>query len=352
MDYKTAGVDTHAGQRFVKLIGDSVKSTRQPHVMSGLGGFAAMSDVSFLKDYKQPVLLTTTDGVGTKLHLATLFDRHETVGIDLVAMCVNDLLVTGAKPLLFLDYMAVGRLNPEKMAIVVQGIAEGCRQARCSLVGGETAEHPDLLEDAEYDLAGFCVGVGEKASMIDGTRVQEGDVILALPSSGIHSNGVSLVRKLFLKNGTELPDSSADCEFLVNEILLKPTTIYEPYLRAVLDQGQQALATNNETWISGMIHVTGGGFFENIPRIVPEGLTAEIDPDKIPLPPVFTTIANRGVARREMYSVYNMGAGMIVFARPVAVGEIQKTLKGNGMDAAVCGLIKRGADKVRLLGLE
>ncbi|MBL8018369.1 MAG: phosphoribosylformylglycinamidine cyclo-ligase [Leptospirales bacterium] len=350
MDYKTAGVDTHAGQRFVKLIGDSVKSTRQPHVLGGLGGFAAMSDVSFLKDYKQPVLLTTTDGVGTKLHLATLFDRHETVGIDLVAMCVNDLLVTGAKPLVFLDYMAVGRLNPEKMAVVVAGIAEGCRQANCSLVGGETAEHPDLLEDAEYDLAGFCVGVGEKSAMIDGSKVQEGDVILALPSSGIHSNGVSLVRKLFLKNGTELPDVKADHDFLLNQILLKPTTIYEPYLRPVLDQAQTH-AGSGDIWITGMVHVTGGGFYENVPRIVPEGLCAEIDPAKIPVPAVFETIAKRGVAKKEMYSVYNMGAGMIAFVRPGSVGKVQELLKAQAMESFVCGSIVKGTEKVRLRGL-
>lgn len=348
MDYKTAGVDTHAGQRFVKLISESVKSTRLPHVLGGLGGFAAMSDVSFLKDYKQPVLLTTTDGVGTKLHLATLFDRHETVGIDLVAMCVNDLLVTGARPLVFLDYMAVGRLNPEKMAVVVAGIAEGCRQAKCSLVGGETAEHPDLLEDAEYDLAGFCVGVGEKSSMIDGSKVQEGDVILALPSSGIHSNGVSLVRKLFLKNGTDLPDVQADHDFLLNQILLKPTTIYEPYLRPVLDEAQ---AAGGDIWITGMVHVTGGGFYENVPRIVPDGLCAEIDPAKIPVPEVFQTIANRGVARREMYSVYNMGAGMIAFVRPAATEKVRTLLKAQGMESFVCGTITKGTEKVRLYGL-
>jgi len=348
MDYRTAGVDTHAGQRFVELIKPAVLSTKQPHVLSGLGGFAAMSDLSFLKSYDKPVLLTTTDGVGTKLHLATLFDRHNTVGIDLVAMCVNDLLVTGAKPLLFLDYIACGKLNPEQMAVVVQGIAEGCRQASCALVGGETAEHPGLLKPEEYDLAGFCAGVCERDDLIDGTKIAEGDVIFALPSSGIHSNGISLVRKIFLKNGTEAPELKEDADFLINEVLLSPTRIFEPFLRPVLD----AFAREKIQGIAGMIHVTGGGFYENVPRMIPAGLCAQIDVTLIPVPEVFRRIQERGnVKPQEMYSVYNMGAGMIVIVKKEHAERFAALTANTGLTPARCGQVVRSQEKVELKGL-
>lgn len=348
MDYRTAGVDTHAGARFVDLIKPAVNSTRQPHVLSGLGGFAAMSDLSFLKSYKQPVLLTTTDGVGTKLHLATLFNRHETVGIDLVAMCVNDLLVTGAKPLVFLDYVACGKLDPEQMAVVVRGIAEGCRQASCALVGGETAEHPGLLGPEEYDLAGFCAGVGERDELIDGSSIQEGSVIFALPSSGIHSNGLSLVRKIFLKDGTELPESETDRAFLRDEILLKPTRIYEPCLRPALD----AFAKEGIRGVQGMVHITGGGFYENIPRVLPKGLAARINVSAVPVPNVFRRIQERGgVAAREMYSVYNMGAGMIAVTAREHADRFQSLVAQSGITAYQCGEIGRGPEPVELTGL-
>jgi phosphoribosylformylglycinamidine cyclo-ligase len=348
MDYQSSGVDTHAGQRFVDLIKPAVQSTRQPHVLSGLGGFAAMSDLSFLKSYDKPVLLTTTDGVGTKLHLATLFGRHETVGIDLVAMCVNDLLVTGARPLVFLDYVACGKLHPEQMAVVVGGIAEGCRQASCALVGGETAEHPGLLEPEEYDLAGFCAGVAERDLIIDGSRISEGDVIFALPSSGIHSNGVSLIRKIFLKNGTEMPDSVQDQEFLRDQVLLAPTRIYEPFLRPVLEE----FARQKSPAIQGMVHITGGGFYENVPRVIPDGLCARIDVKSIPVPPVFERIQKRGgVAVREMYSVFNMGAGMIVIVKKDSAVRFASLLQQTGIEPARCGEVVRGNSKVELSGI-
>lgn len=348
MDYQTAGVDTHAGQRFVDLIKPAVQSTRQPHVLSGLGGFAAMSDLSFLKSYEHPVLLTTTDGVGTKLHLATLFNRHETVGIDLVAMCVNDLLVTGAKPLVFLDYVACGKLHPEQMAVVVGGIAEGCRQAACALVGGETAEHPGLLDPEEYDLAGFCAGVAERDLLIDGSKIEEGDIVFALPSSGIHSNGVSLIRKIFLKNGTEMPDSQADRDFLRDQVLLAPTRIYEPFLRPVLDE----FARQKTQAIRGMVHVTGGGFYENVPRVIPQGLSAEIDVRLIPVPAVFQRIQERGgVAVREMYSVYNMGAGMIAIVKKESADQFSALLQKTGLEPMRCGQVVRGSEKVVLTGI-
>ncbi|HMU83733.1 MAG TPA: phosphoribosylformylglycinamidine cyclo-ligase [Leptospiraceae bacterium] len=343
MDYKTAGVDTHAGQQFVKLIGPAVASTKKPHVLGGLGGFAAMSDLSFLKEYKRPVLLSTTDGVGTKLHLAKLFNRHETVGIDLVAMCANDLLVTGARALIFLDYVACGKLNPEQMAIVVQGVAEGCKQAGCSLVGGETAEHPGLLDNDEYDLAGFCAGVAEHDLLITGKEIREGDVILALPSSGIHSNGVSLIRKIFLKED-RLPDSASDRDFLLNDILLKPTRIYEPFLRGAID--------NHPGAITGMVHITGGGFYENVPRIIPDGLCADIDTALIPVPALFDHIMKKGsVARKEMYSVYNMGAGMIMAVRPDQVESVVASIQQAGLSAHKAGIVIRNTEKVLLRGI-
>ena len=307
--YREAGVDTHAGRSFVKRISAAVKSTHNERVLAAQAGFGGLMDVSFLKEYRQPVLVSSTDGVGTKLHLARLFDRHETVGIDLVAMCVNDLLATGAKALSFMDYIACGRLDQERMSAIVESIAEGCRQAECALVGGETAEHPDTMAPDEYDLAGFAVGVVERDRMLDAARVQPGDVILSLPSSGVHSNGLSLVRKLFLKDGLHLPEDAGEREFLLNEVLLQPTIIYEPFLRPVLESYP----------VRAVAHITGGGFYENIPRVLPAGLAARVDKQAAAIPDVFTRIQAKGrIEEREMYSVYNMGVGMIVIVPPEA----------------------------------
>jgi len=307
-------VDTGEGQRFVSLIKDAVTSTHSPNVLAGYGGFAGCFDVSFLKNYENPVLVSATDGVGTKLRLASLFHKHDTIGIDLVAMCSNDILVTGAKPLLFLDYIACGKLNADAMKTVVASIAEGCRQAKASLIGGETAEHPGLMNSDDYDLAGFMVGAVEKGEILDGQKVKAGDILIGLPSSGVHSNGLSLVRKIFLKNGIDLPDSSEDQLFLKNEIL-RPTIIYEPDIRPLFDE---------RIGIHGIVHITGGGFFENIPRILPKHLRAVINKNELRIPELFQKIEKRGnIPEMEMFSVFNMGVGMIIAA---AKSDAQKIL--------------------------
>lgn len=325
--YRQAGVDTEAGQDFVRLIKPAVATTFSPEVMGGLGGFAALFDASLLKRYDSPVLVSSTDGVGTKLTLARLFDRHETIGLDLVAMCANDLLVSGATPLFLLDYVAVGRLNPEHMKTVVESIAAGCRLARCSLVGGETAEHPGVMKDEEYDLAGFVVGVVEKSALMASSRVREGDVIIGLPSSGVHSNGVSLIRKIFLEDGA-LPAAEQDWRFLRDRILLSPTILYEEVIREIIRQGLP----------TGMVHVTGGGFYENVPRILGDGLCAELR--HWPLPEPFATIQARGdLTLTDMHSVFNCGYGYLVLVRPE---HVEQTLQ----------LARAGLDRYRSRLLE
>lgn len=307
ISYRDAGVDTEAGQQFVKAISRSVESTHNARVLGPAAGFSALYDASFLKEYDHPVLVSATDGVGTKLVLAQLLNKHEGVGIDLVAMCANDLLVGGAKAHFFLDYIATGRLNQERMATIVESIAEGCRRCNCALVGGETAEHPGVMKPDEYDLAGFVVGAVEKNSIIDGSRIQEGDVILGLPSSGIHSNGVSLIRKLYLDEGA-LPHSRETIRFLKEEIL-KPTIIYEPIIRPLL----------TEFSIHGMVHITGGGFYENVPRVLPPNVAAGFHPWK--LDGVFHRIQqDSGLPLKEMHSTFNCGYGYLIIA-PAAQSE-------------------------------
>lgn len=316
--YREAGVDTGSGQKFVRMISGFVESTMSPAVLRNFGGFAACIDVSSLKQYDEPVLVATTDGVGTKLRLATLFDRHETIGIDLVAMCSNDILVTGAKPLYFLDYIACGKLSPEKMAVVVESIASGCRACGASLVGGETAEHPGLMRDDDYDLAGFMTGVAEKKRLIQNRTVAPGQVLVGIPGSGVHSNGMSLVRRLYLKNGVDLPDSDADRKFLLNEILLRPTIIYEGLLRPLIEAGEE---------IRGLVHITGGGYYENIPRILPKGTGVVIERSAVPVLPVFQAIAERGkLDDRELFSVFNMGTGMIAILEESDAGRFMERI--------------------------
>ncbi|MCB1310049.1 MAG: phosphoribosylformylglycinamidine cyclo-ligase [Leptospiraceae bacterium] len=306
LSYRDAGVDTHGGQDFVRAIRDSVASTHIPGVLTNTAGFGGLFDLSFLKAYRQPMLVTSTDGVGTKLRLAQLFDRHDTVGIDLVAMCVNDLLATGARPLQFLDYIACGRLDQARMSAIVSGIAAGCRTAGCVLAGGETAEHPDTMQPEDYDLAGFVVGVAEQDRIIDGQRIAAGDAIVSLPSSGIHSNGLSLVRRIFLRDGMHLPEERADCEFLFNKILLRPTVIYEPILRPIFND-------SHKFDIRGIANITGGGFYENIPRILKSEHAARIERSRLVVPELFARISERGpVSEREMFSVFNMGTGMVI----------------------------------------
>lgn len=322
MTYKDAGVDTHSGQDFVRQISRNVKKTYNEMVIPDQAGFAGLLDISIIKDYEQPVLVSATDGVGTKLHLARLFNQHHTVGIDLVAMCVNDLLATGAKPLQFLDYIACGKLDPKKMSSIVAGISAGCIQADCVLAGGETAEHPDTMHTDEYDLAGFVTGIVDLKNKIDPSRITQGDVLIALPSSGIHSNGMSLVRKLFLKDGLHLPDDQATCDFLQNEILLKPTVIYEKVLRPVLDKF-------DKTGLHGISHITGGGFYENIPRILPDGIAARIDLKNLEVPDVFHKIQSAGVDKNEMFNVFNMGIGMLLVVSNHTAPSILENLKSN-----------------------
>lgn len=319
--YRQAGVDLNEGRRFVELIAAAVKKTHGVEVLSEQGGFAGLFDVSFLRDLEQPLLVSGTDGVGTKLRVAELFGRHEGVGIDLVAMCSNDVLVTGARPLFFLDYISCGRLQAEKMHTIVESICEGCRRSGAALLGGETAEHPGVMPAEDLDLAGFLVGVVDRPRLINGSSIRPGDAIIGIPSSGVHSNGFSLIRRLFLKEGLHRPDSSDDCDFLAHDVL-QPTVIYEKALRPLLERRRP---------IHGLAHITGGGFPENIPRILPTGTRALLYNEALPEPDVFRRIRERGnVSREEMFSVFNMGIGMVAVCpheeSASIVAELKSTL--------------------------
>ena len=335
--YAAAGVDIEAGYKGVKLMKPYVERTNIPGVVSGIGGFGGLFAPD-VKGMEEPVLVSGTDGVGTKQRIAQLLDKHDTVGIDCVAMCVNDIICCGAKPLFFLDYIAIGKNVPEKVAELVKGVAEGCVQAGCALIGGETAEHPGVMAEDDYDLAGFSVGIVDKKKLIDNSRMQPGDVIIALPSSGIHSNGYSLVRKVF---GIEDADLSAKPEELggktLGEALLTPTRIYVKPVLALLEAAD----------VKGISHITGGGFYENIPRAVPEGLCAKVDRSAIKIPAIFQLLQKTGnIPERDMFNTYNMGVGMAVI---VAAADAQKAvdvLKANGEDAYVIGEIISGEDKI------
>ena len=316
--YQKAGVDTHLGQAFTSLIKklqkkESEKRKRSPFAQkiypySSPMDFASLMDVSFLKKYKRPLLVTAVDGVGTKVHLAQLFDYHETVGIDLTAMCVNDILCSGAKSMQFLDYIACGQLVPAKMAKIIESILRACTQADCVLVGGETAEHPASMPPEQYDLAGFALGVVECEHLIDGQGLEPGDAVIGLPSSGVHSNGLSLIRELYLKEKLYLPEQKSDCDFLFEEILKKPTLIYEPVLRPLLAKEDKSLRA--------LVHITGGGFFENIPRVLKEGLGVTVQSSSWEIPSLFLSIAERGsLSTQEMLHIFNMGIGMAAFVR-------------------------------------
>ena len=311
--YHHAGVNLQANKALISYIKNlqrknlnSSNHTLYHKPLAGKIDFAALMDISFIKHYRQPLLVTAADGVGTKLHLAQLFNYHKTVGVDLVAMCVNDLLCSGAKPLQFLDYIACGKLDHRQIRPVIASIVKGCELAGCVLAGGETAEHPKLMPAQQYDLAGFALGVVEKSKLIDGRKLKIGDVILGLPSSGVHSNGFSLIRKLYLRESLHLPDDSADRDFL-KRILNQATVIYEPVLRPLL---QQKLP------IHALAHITGGGFFENIPRVLNEKLAVKIDTSAWRIPQVFLRIAKRAnLPQKEMFSTFNMGIGMVVFVQ-------------------------------------
>ena len=332
--YREAGVDITAGYEGVKLMGRHVKRTMIPGVISDIGGFGGLFAPD-LAGMAEPVLVSGTDGVGTKQRIAQLLDKHDTVGIDCVAMCVNDIVCCGAKPLFFLDYIAIGKNLPEKVATLVSGVAEGCVQAGCALIGGETAEHPGTMAPEDYDLAGFSVGIVDKPRIIDHGGMVPGDVILALPASGIHSNGYSLVRKVFDVEHADLGVYSDELGTTIGESLLTPTRIYvKPVLRCL-----EAAA------VRGVSHITGGGFFENIPRCLPEGLTAKIDRSAIRTPPIFHMLQRLGdIPERDMFNTYNMGVGMTVIA---SREDADKAMAALG-DAYPIGEIVSGEERVIL----
>ena len=332
--YRKAGVDITAGYEGVKLMSAHVKRTVIPGVVSDIGGFGGLFAPD-LGGMQEPVLVSGTDGVGTKLRIAQLLDKHDTVGIDCVAMCVNDIICCGAKPLFFLDYIAIGKNIPEKVADIVAGVAEGCVQAGCALIGGETAEHPGMMGAEDYDLAGFSVGIVDKPKIIDQTAMRPGDVVLALPSSGIHSNGYSLVRKVFNVEHANLTLHCEDLGQTLGEALLTPTRIYvKPVLRCM-----------EEATVKGVSHITGGGFFENIPRCLPEGLAAKIDKAAIKTPPIFAMLQSMGsIPERDMFNTFNMGVGMTVIVSP---DDADKAMAALG-DAYVIGEIVESGERVIL----
>lgn len=314
MDYREAGVDVEAGRAFVQKIRNMVTGTHRPEVLGGIGGFSGYFELP--TGYQQPILVSGTDGVGTKLKLAMLLDRHDTVGIDLVAMCVNDVLTSGAEPLFFLDYLATGKLNQEQLANVVQGITDGCKQSGCALLGGETAEMPGFYQPGEYDLAGFCVGVVEKSELLTGQQIQVGDVAIGLASSGVHSNGFSLVRKIVSDRNIDWQDKPEQLNASVGEVLLTPTQLYVKPVLAARKAGIE---------IHGMAHITGGGLPENLPRCLPEGLSIQIDPNSWPILPIFNWLAEVGnVTLPEMFNTFNMGIGYVVV---VPANQAEKTIQ-------------------------
>lgn len=339
ISYKDAGVDKEAGYRQVELIKNIVKRTHTKDVLTNIGGFAGLFKLD-TNSYKEPVLVSGTDGVGTKVKIAFMMDKHNTIGEDCVAMCVNDILCQGAKPLFFLDYIATGKLIPEKMADIVEGIANGCIKGECALIGGETAEMPSLYKAHEYDLAGFCVGIVDKERIIDGSNITKGDIIIGLPSSGVHSNGYSLVRKVvFEKNNMTIDEFIPELGTTIGEELLKPTRIYTKTVRALVENFN----------VKGMAHITGGGFYENIPRIIPEGLTACIHTDRIDTPEIFKLMQKWGnIHIEEMYSTFNMGIGMVVIVSKEEAEEILNLLEEQGEEGVLLGEIEKGQEKIVL----
>ena len=337
--YADAGVDITAGYRAVDLMKSHVKRTTTPGVVSGIGGFGGLFAPD-LTGITEPILVSGTDGVGTKLKLAFLLDRHNTVGIDCVAMCVNDVICCGAKPLFFLDYIACGKNVPERIADIVSGVADGCVQSGAALIGGETAEMPGFYPENEYDLAGYCTGIVDKKKIIDNTRMQPGDVVIALPSSGVHSNGFSLVRKVFDVEHCDLTSPRAELGGRsLGDALIAPTKIYVKPILALLDKVD----------VRGISHITGGGFYENIPRSIPDGLTAVIDRKAVRILPIFDLIAKTGnITERDMFNTFNMGVGMSVVVPEKEVDLALSCLKNAGEDAYVIGRVERGAEKIRI----
>ena len=341
MDYRSAGVDIEAGYASVELMKQYVKTTMRPEVLGGLGGFSGAFSLDKIKEMEHPVLLSGTDGVGTKIKLAFLMDKHDTVGIDCVAMCVNDVACAGGEPLFFLDYIACGKNVPEKIAAIVKGVAEGCRQADCALIGGETAEHPGLMPEDEYDLAGFTVGVVEQKDLIDGHLIEAGDALIGIASSGVHSNGFSLVRKVFDVTEENLKEYREELGTTLGEALLTPTRIYVKALRAVKEAG---------IVIRGCSHITGGGFYENIPRMLPDGICARIEKNSYPVPPIFALLQKTGeIEEHMMYNTFNMGIGMVLAVREEDAEKTVAALEAAGEKAyriGTCVSGEKGAELV------
>ena len=338
--YAEAGVNVEAGYDVVRQIKNMAAQTFDSNVLNGLGSFGGFYSIENARTMRKPVLVSGTDGVGTKLRLAMLLNKHDTIGIDCVAMCVNDIACHAAKPLFFLDYLAVGKLEPDKAAKIVSGVAEGCRQAGCALIGGETAEMPGFYAKDEYDLAGFAVGLVDQADVIDGSRIQTGDTLIGLASSGAHSNGYSLIRKIFSMTEDSLSQWIESMHCTLGEALLRPTRIYVNAVQAITKAAD----------VKGIAHITGGGFIENVPRIMPDGLCARIDLTAWPMPPLFTLMQQTGgLDWMEMYNIFNMGIGMVMAVNPNMADKALEAARQAGETAYIIGDVVQGEEKVQLL---
>lgn len=340
MDYKKAGVDIEAGYKSVELMKKYVKETMRPEVLGGIGGFSGAFSLAAMKDMEKPTLVSGTDGVGTKLKLAFLMDKHDTVGIDCVAMCVNDIACAGGEPLFFLDYIACGKNYPEKIATIVKGVAEGCKQAGAALIGGETAEMPGFYPEDEYDLAGFAVGIVDEKKLITGQNIKDKDVLIGIASSGVHSNGFSLVRKVFSMSEQSLSRYCDELQMTLGEALIAPTKIYVKALKQVKDAG---------VTIKGCSHITGGGFYENIPRMLPDGVLAKVEKASYEVPAIFKMLQKSGsIEEQMMYNTYNMGIGMILAVDKNDVDKTMEAVKASGETPYILGEVVAGEKGVIL----
>mgnify|MGYP000356283062 FL=1 len=340
MDYKNAGVDIEAGYKSVELMKDAVKSTFRPEVLGGIGGFSGAFSLEKIKQMEDPVLLSGTDGCGTKVKLAFIMDKHDTIGIDAVAMCVNDVVCAGGEPLFFLDYIACGKNYPEKIATIVGGVAEGCRQSECALIGGETAEHPGLMPVDEYDVAGFAVGVVDRKDLITGENIKPGDTLIGIASSGVHSNGFSLVRSVFTITEESLNTYYDSLGKTLGEALLAPTKIYVKTMKSIKNAGVR---------VKGCSHITGGGFYENVPRMLKDGVRAVIHKDSYQIPPIFPLMQKKGeIDEKMMYNTFNMGIGMVVAVAEEDVRTTMAAMKAAGDIPYIIGSIEAGEKGVTL----
>ena len=341
LDYKTAGVDIEAGYKSVELMKEYVKGTMREEVLGGLGGFSGAFSLKKIKEMDDPVLLSGTDGCGTKVKLAFIMDKHDTIGIDAVAMCVNDVACAGGEPLFFLDYIACGKNYPEKIASIVKGVAEGCKMSDAALIGGETAEHPGLMPEDDYDIAGFTVGVVDRKDMITGENIKPGDVLVGIASSGVHSNGFSLVRKVFEMTKESLDTYYDELGTTLGEALIAPTKIYVKAMKSIKNAG---------VTVKGCSHITGGGFYENIPRMLPDGVSARVNKDSYPVLPIYKLLQKTGgIEEKMMYNTYNMGLGMVLALDPKDVDAAIRAIEEAGEKAYVVGEIIEGDKQVELV---